>query len=73
MPEIVKLWAERKVTTDSNHFKNIQSYTLDRSLFNEKSLTEKVEVLEELINLLINCANGKMRVTQIEEVIDNLY
>ena len=73
LPELVKLWAERKVTTDSNHFKNIQSYTLHRSLFNEKSLTEKVEVLEQLIVLLIDCANGKMRVTQIEEVIDNLY
>ena len=73
LPELVKLWAERKVTADTNHFKNIQSYTLDRSLFNEKSVTEKVEVVEELIVLIINCANGKMRVTQIEEVIDNLY
>ena len=73
LPEIVKLWAERKVTTDSNHFKNIQSYTLEKSLYNEKSVTEKVEVLEQLIDLLTDCANGKMRVTQIEEVIDNLY
>ena len=73
LPEIVKLWAERKVNTDSNHFKNIQSYTLDKSLFNEKSLTEKVEVVEHLIVLLTDCANGKMRVTQIEEVIENLY
>ena len=73
LPEIVKLWAERKVTTDSNHFKNIQSYTLEKPLFNEKNVTEKVEVLEQLINLLTDCANGKMRVTQIEEVIENLY
>ena len=73
LPEIVKLWAERKVTTDSNHFKNIQSYTLEKSLYNEKSVTEKVEVVEQLINLLTDCANEKMRVTQIEEVIDNLY
>ena len=73
LPELVKLWAERKVTTDSNHFKNIQSYTLEKILFNEKSVTEKVEIVEQLINLLTDCANGKMRVTQIVEVIDNLY
>ena len=73
LPEIVKLWAEGKVKSNSNHFKNIQSYTLDRSLFNEKSVTEKVEVVEQLIDLLTDCANEKMRVTQIEEVIDNLY
>ena len=64
---------ERKVTSNSNHFKNIQSYTLEKSLFNEKNVTEKVEVLEQLIVLLTDCANGKMRVTQIIEFIDNLY
>ena len=64
---------KRKVTTDSNHFKNIQSYTLDKSLFNGKSNEEKVEVLEQLITLLTDCANRKMRVTQIIEFIDNLY
>ena len=73
LPEIVKLWAERKVKSDSNHFKNIQSYTLSKSLFNEKGLTEKVEVVEQLVTLLTDCANGKMRGSQIEEVIDNLY
>ena len=73
LPELVKLWAEGKVKSDSNHFKNIESYTLSKSLFNDKGVTEKVEVVEKLINLLTDCANGKMRVTQIEEVIDNLY
>ena len=73
LPEIIKLWAEKKVKSDSNHFKNIESYTLSKSLFNDKSVTEKVEVIEKLINLLTDCANGKMRVTQIEKVIDNLY
>ena len=73
MPEIIRLWAESKVSTNSNHFKNIESYTLNKPLFNGKSLTEKVEVLEKLIDLLINCANGKMRTNKIEEVIDNLY
>ena len=72
-PEIIRLWAERKVNTDSNHFKNIQSYTLGKPLFNDKSVTEKVEVLEQLITLLTDCANGKMRTNQIEEFIDNLY
>ena len=73
LPELVKLWAERKVRNDSNHFKHVESYTLSKPLFNDKSVTEKVEVVEELINLLINCANGKMKTKQIEEVIDNLY
>ena len=73
LPEIIKLWAERKVTTNSNHFKNIESYNLTKSLFNEKSNGEKVEVLEQLITLLTDCANGKMRTNQIEEFIDNLY
>ena len=73
LPEIVKLWAERKVTTDSNHFKNIQSYTLEKSLYNEKSVAEKVEVVEQLIVLLTDCANGKIGSNKIEEVIDNLY
>ena len=61
-----------KVNTDSNHFKNIESYTLDRSLLDDKNLTEKVEVLEKLINLLINCANRKMSLTGFKEFIDNL-
>ena len=34
---------------------------------------EKVEVLEQLVTLLTDSANRKIRVTQIEEVIDNLY
>lgn len=73
LPELIKLWAERKVSTNSNHFKNIESYNLTRSLFNGKSDTEKVEILEQLITLLTDCANGKMRTNQIEEFIDNLY
>ena len=73
LPELIKLWAERKVTTNSNHFKNIESYNLTRPLFNGKSNTEKVETLEQLVGLLTDCANGKMRINQIEEFIDNLY
>ena len=74
LPELVKLWAvERKIKYDSNYFKNIQSYTLSKSLYNEKSLTEKVEVVEQLVGLLTKCANGKISVTKIKEFIDNLY
>ena len=73
LPELVKLWAEGKVKSNSNHFKNIESYNLTRSLFNGKSDTEKVETLEQLITLLTDCANRKMRTNQIEEFIDNLY
>ena len=72
-PEIVKLWEQRKVTVDSNHFKNIESYTLEKPLFNEKNLLEKVEVIEQLVSLLTDCANKKIRRNQIEEAIDNLY
>jgi hypothetical protein len=72
LPELVKLWVEKKVNSDSNHFKNIESYTLNKPLFNDKGVTEKVEVVEKLITLLTDCANGKMRTKQIEEVIDNL-
>ena len=44
-----------------------------KPLLNEKSLTEKFEVVQQLVSLLTDCANGKMRVTQIKEFIDNLY
>lgn len=73
LPEIIRLWAERGVTTNSNHFKNIESYNLTRPLFNGKSNTEKVETLEQLVGLLTDCANEKMRINQIEKFIDNLY
>ena len=73
LPELVKLWAEGKVKSESNHFKNIEQYTLCKSLFNEKSNKEKIEVLEQLIDLLINCVNGKMRQNKIVGFIDNLY
>ena len=73
LPELIKLWAERKVSTNSNHFKNIESYNLTRSLFNGKGDTEKVEILEQLITLLTDYNKKKMRTNQIEEFIDNLY
>ena len=59
--------------TWTNHFKNIESYTLSKPLFNDKSVTEKVEVLEQLITLLTDCANRRTVTKKIEEVIDNLY
>ena len=52
MSEIVKLLSKGKITTESNHFKNIKSYTLDKHIFNEKSITEKVDILEQLVKLL---------------------
>ena len=72
-PEIIKLWAERKVNTDSNHFKNIESYTLNKSLFNEKSVTEKVEVLEQLIEPLTELAKRKLGYRDIILKINKLY
>ena len=73
LPEIIKFWAEKKVSTNSNHFKNIESYNLTRSLFNGESDTEKVETLEQLITLLTDCANRKMNTKQITDFIYNLY
>lgn len=73
LPEIIRLWSQGKVRHNSNHFKNLDGYTLTKSLFNNKSLVEKVEVLEQLVDLLINCANRKMNTKQITDFIDNLY
>ena len=73
-PELIKLWVvERKKISDSNHFKNIESYTLEKPLFNERSLTEKVEVVEKLITLLTKCPNKEISITRVKEFIDNLY
>ena len=73
LPEIIRLWSQGKVRPNSNHFKNLDGYTLTKSLFNNKSLVEKVEVLEQLITLLTDCANRKMNTKQITDYIDNLY
>ena len=73
LPELVRLCVEKKVTTESNHFKNIQSYTLSKSLFNGKSLTETVEVVEQLVSLLTDYANRKIESKDIISGIDNLY
>jgi len=74
-PELIKLWVveRKKIKSDSNHFKNIESYTLEKPLFNEKSLTEKVEVVEQLLTLLTKWVNKKISVTRVKEFIDNLY
>ena len=73
LPEIIRLWGQGKVRPNSNHFKNLDGYTLTKSLFNNKSLVEKVEVLEQLVGLLTDCANRKMNTKQITDYIDNLY
>jgi len=68
-PEIVKLWAEKKMTTESNYFKNIESYTLEKSIFNEKSITGKVEVIEQLVSLLTN-SNRKIKNKELIDIIN---
>ena len=52
MPEIVELLSKGEITTKSNHFKNIKSYTLDKHVFNEKTNLEKVNILEQLVKSL---------------------
>ena len=73
LPELVGLMAESKITTESNQFKNIESYTLGKPLFNDKSVEEKVEVLEQLVGLLTDCANKKIHNKGIILHINNLY
>ena len=73
LPELIKLWVEGGVKTDSNHFKNIESYNLEKTLFGEKNIQEKIELLEQLIGLLIDCASNKMKIQDIEDCIENLY
>jgi len=73
LPELVGLMAESKITTESNQFKNIESYTLGKPLFNDKSVEEKVEVLELLVGLLTDCANKKIHNKGIILHINNLY
>jgi len=73
LPEIVKLWVEREVVSGTNYFKNIGSFTLNKPLFNEKNIIEKVEVVEQLSKIMVDYADGKMIFTQIIEIIDNLY
>ena len=33
LPEIIRLWSQGKVRPNSNHFKNLDRYTLTKSLF----------------------------------------
>jgi len=75
LPELIKEWSVQGPNKfrGKNYFKNIVSYTLSNPLFNDKNVTEKVEVLEQLVTLLTDCANGKMNKNQITDFIDNLY
>ena len=75
LPELVRGWANKSIDMKgTNHFKNLNGHSLQKPLFKEEfSVEEKVEVLEKLITLLTDCAQGKLSVTDIESQIDDYY
>ena len=60
------------MNTGSNHFKNIELYTLTKSLFSGKSVTEKVEVLEYLVGLLTDGNKRKIKNKELVDIINKL-
>ena len=75
LPELVRGWANKSIDMKgTNHFKNLNGHSLQKPLFKEEfSVEEKVEVLEKLITLLTDCAQGKLSVADIESQIDDYY
>ena len=75
MPELIIKWVSNEINfIQNNHFQNINDYTLEKPLFSEdQSVEKKIEVLEQLVTLLTDCANGKMSRNQIIKFINNLY
>ena len=75
LPELVRGWANKSIDMKrTNHFKNLNGYSLQKPLFKEEySVEEKVAVLEKLITLLTDCAQGKLSVSDIDSQIDDYY
>ena len=75
LPELVKGWANKSINMKgTNHYQNVNGYSLQKPLFKEgQSNEEKVAVLEKLIVLLTDCAQGKLSVADIESQIDGYY
>ena len=75
LPELVKGWANKSINMKgTNHYQNVNGYSLQKPLFKEgQSNEEKVVVLEKLIVLLTDCAQGKLSVADIESQIDGYY
>ena len=75
LPELVKGWANKSIDMKgTNHFQNPNGHSLQKPLFKEgQSNEEKVVVLEKLIVLLTDCAQGKLSVADIESQIDGYY
>jgi hypothetical protein len=75
LPELVKGWANKSIDMKgTNHFQNPNGHSLQKPLFKEgQSNEEKVAVLEKLIVLLTDCAQGKLSVADIESQIDGYY
>ena len=75
LPELVRGWANKSIDMKrTNHFKNLNGYSLQKPLFEEEySVEEKITVLEKLITLLTDCSQGKLSVADIESQIDDYY
>ena len=77
LPELILMWDERIPHFRKNkYFENIETYNLEKSLFNENQNTiQKIEVLEQLITLITDCANMKYEKenVRLRKNINNLY
>jgi len=71
------MWDERIPYFKKNkYFENIETYNLEKSLFNENQNTiQKIKVLEQLITLITDCANMKYEGgnVRLKNFINNLY
>ena len=75
LPELVRGWGNKSINMKgTNHFKNLNGHYLQKPLFKEEfTVEEKVAVLEKLITLLTDCAQGKLSAADIESQIDDYY
>ena len=56
LPELLELWLGKKINSDS--FNSIESYKLEKPLFKDgQNNTEKIKVLEQLVNKVTNYDN----------------
>ena len=73
LPELIDKWTSRKINFKKNYYKDLNSYTLENNLFKEEqNIEQKVEVLENLIPMLINYANKKISVVDVNKCINEL-
>ena len=72
MPELIELWLYGKINVEENYFKDIEKYKKMKNIAADTTL-ERIEALEQLIDLLINCANRNIKTRDILEIITKFY